>query len=224
MSFPSQEEILQLTEELMIQLTEDVAGKEVLKKPFPRYTYKQAIKEFGADKFDLRKDKDPNVLAFAWVVDWPLFEKTEDRGISPAHHPFTAPKDEDIPLLDKEPMKVRSWQHDLVCNGYEVGGGSIRITDPEIQTKIFEILGHKKAEIQEKFGHLLEAFKYGVPPHGGIAPGIDRLMMVFADEPNTRETIAMPMSSSGQTAVMDAPSSLEKEQLEELGLQIKEDK
>jgi len=220
MSFPTQEEILNLTEKLMIDLTEKIVGKKIFKKPFPRFTYKQAMEKFGADKFDLRKQKDPNVLAFAWVVDWPLFEKTETREISSSHHPFTAPKDEDIPLLDKNPMKVRSWQHDLVCNGLEVGGGSIRITDPEIQSKIFQILGHSKKEIEQKFGHLLEAFEYGVPPHGGIAPGIERLMMVFSGEENTREVTAFPTTSGGRTAVMNAPSEIDKKQLKELGIKI----
>ena len=136
------------------------------------------------------------------------------------HHPFTAPKTEDIPLLDTKPMAVRSWQHDLVCNGYEVGGGSIRITDPEVQKKVFQILGHSQKEIEQKFGHLLKAFEYGVPPHGGIAPGIDRLMTVFAGEPNLREVIAFPMTAGGQTAVMDAPSQVNKEQLQELNISI----
>ena len=220
MSFTSQEEILNLTEQLMIELTEKVAAKKVFKKPFPRFTHEEAMKKFKADKFDLRKEKDPNVLAFSWVLDFPLFEKTEEREISSSHHPFTAPKNEDIPLLSRDPMKVRSWQHDLVCNGLEVGGGSIRITDPKIQEKVFKVLGHTKKEIKQKFGHLLEAFKYGVPPHGGIAPGIDRLMMVFADEPNIREVIAFPMTSGGQTSVMTAPSGVKEEQLKELNLQI----
>ncbi len=206
-------------------MTEQVVGKKVLKKPFPRFSYQEAMEKFGDDKFDLRKDKDKDVLAFAWVLDFPLFEKTKDREISSSHHPFTAPKDEDLPLLDKNPMQVRSWQHDLVCNGYEVGGGSIRITDPKVQKKVFEILGHSKQEIETKFGHLLKAFEYGVPPHGGIAPGIDRLMTVFCHEPNLREVISFPITSGGQTAVMDAPSLVDSRQLKELGLQlVKKDK
>lgn len=220
MSFVTQEEILNLVEQLLIEITEKVVGKKIYQKPFPRFTYKEAIKKFGADKFDLRKKKSPHVLAFAWVLDFPLFEKNVEREIAPSHHPFTAPKDEDIPLLDKNPMKVRSWQHDLVCNGFEVGGGSLRITDPKIQEKIFRILGHSQKEIKQKFGHLLEAFKYGVPPHGGIAPGIDRLMMVWLDEPSVREVVAFPISASGQTSVMDAPSFVSQEQLKELKLQI----
>ena len=234
MSFTTQEEILNLTEELMIELVEKVSNKKVLKKPFPRFTYEEAIKFFGDDKFDLRKYREENgkwvpvkesrvnqnQLAFAWVVDFPLFEKSAEGGITSSHHPFTAPKDEDIPLLATDPFKVRSWQHDLVLNGHEVAGGSIRITNPEIQTKIFEILGHPRKEIQAKFGHLLEAFEYGVPPHGGIAPGIDRLAAVFSGEDSIREVMAFPVLSSGVTAVMEAPSSVDKKQLKELGIEL----
>lgn len=221
MSFTSQEEILNLTEELFIELVEKVLEKKILEKPFPRFTHKEALEKFGSDKFDIRENKDPNVLAFAWVLDFPLFETTETRTLAPSHHPFTAPKDEDIGLLDTDPEKVRSWQHDLVCNGLEVGGGSIRITNPEIQRKIFKILGHSEKEIEEKFGHLLEAFKYGVPPHGGIAPGIDRLLMAMLSEENVREVVAFPMTAGGRSAVMDAPSEVESKQLNELGLSIK---
>jgi len=224
MSFTTQNEILELTENLFTELTEKVFKKEIFKKPFPRFTHQEAIKKFGADKFDLRKEKDPDVVAFAWVLDFPLFDKTETKEISPSHHPFTAPKDEDIPLLDKEPMKVRSWQHDLVCNGYEVGGGSIRITDPQIQRKIFKILGLSEKEIEEKFGHLLKAFEYGAPPHGGIAPGIDRLLMALLGEPSLRELIAFPMTAGGQTSVMEAPSELNPDQLKELGIKIEKKK
>jgi len=224
MSFTTQDEILELTENLFTELTEKVFKKKIFKKPFPRFRHQEAIERFKADKFDLRPEKDPNLVAFAWVVDFPLFEKTKEREISPSHHPFTAPKDEDIPLLDKEPMKVRSWQHDLVCNGYEVGGGSIRITDPEIQRKIFKILGLTEKEIEEKFGHLLQAFEYGVPPHGGIAPGIDRLLMAILEEPSLRELIAFPMTAGGQTSVMKAPSELNPDQLKELGIKVEKKK
>jgi aspartyl-tRNA synthetase len=218
MSFIVQEDILKLTEELLKEVTEKVFGKKVLKYPFPRITHQQALQKYGADKFDMRQKKDPNVLAFAFVVDFPLFEKTPERQIAPSHHPFTAPKPEDISLLEGEPMKVRSLQHDLVCNGLEVGGGSIRITDPKIQRLVFKILGHDDAEIDRKFGHLLTAFSYGVPPHGGIAPGIERLLMVATGEENTREVTAFPMTSSGQTAVMDAPSPQDPKTLAELNL------
>ena len=220
MAFVTQEEILTLTEELFGEITEKVFKKKLFKYPFPRITYDEAIKKFGSDKFDLREKKDPDVLAFVFVYDFPLFEKTQEAPIAPSHHPFTAPKNEDIALLDKDPMKVKSYQHDLVCNGLEVGGGSLRISDPAIQKKIFKILGYKDHEIEEKFGHLLDAFDYGVPPHGGIAPGIERLMMVFTNEENTREVTAFPMSSSGQTSVMDAPSPPDAKSLFDLGLKV----
>ena len=216
MSFVTQEEILCLTEELFAELCEKVFKKKVFKYPFPRITHDEAIKKYGSDKFDLRSKKDEGVLAFAFVVNFPLFEKTKDAPIAPSHHPFTAPKEEDLNLLEKNPMKVRSYQHDLVCNGLEVGGGSIRITDVEIQKKIFKILGYKDKEIEEKFGHLLESFTYGVPPHGGIAPGIERLLMAATGEKNTREVMAFPMTASGQTSVMDAPSEVEADTLKEL--------
>ncbi len=220
MSFTTQEEILQLTEELFTAITEKVLKKRVFKKPFPRFTHQEAIKKYGADKFDLREKKDPDTVAFAWVLDFPLFEKTKEKKITSSHHPFTAPKDKDIPLLDREPMKVHSWQHDLVCNGLEVGGGSIRITDPKLQRKIFKILGLSDKEIEKKFGHLLKAFEYGVPPHGGIAPGIDRFLQAVLGEQSVRETIAFPMTAGGQTAIMDAPSEVDEGQLKELKIKI----
>lgn len=222
MSFTSQKEILDLTEKLYIRIVKDLfPDKKITKTPFPRISHKEAMEKYGTDKPDLRKDKEnPDELAFCFIVDWPLFEKTKDRKIGSSHHPFTAPKDEDIALLDKEPLKARAWQHDFVLNGFEIGGGSIRITNPEIQEKIFEILGHGKKEIQQKFGHLLEAFEYGVPPHGGIAPGIDRFLMIMMNEPNLREVMAFPMVASGKTAIMNAPSELSKEQLDELHLKV----
>lgn len=220
MSFTSQEEILALIEKLLKDLVEKVLGKKVAQYPFPRLTYKEVMEKYKTDKPDLCKDKnDKKTLAFCFVVDFPLFEKAKEKGgLTPSHHPFTAPKDQDISLLGKDPEKVRSWQHDLVCNGLEVGGGSLRITDPDLQEKVFEVLGHKKKEIKEKFGHLLSAFDYGVPPHGGIALGIERLLMVFLEEDSTREVTAFPMTSGGQTSVMQAPSEVNSEQLQELGL------
>ncbi|MDP3784816.1 MAG: aspartate--tRNA ligase [bacterium] len=220
MSFVSQEEILSLIEELYIEIAEKVAGKKVLEKPFPRLSHAEALARFGADKFDLRPDKDPKVAAFAWVLDFPLFDKTETRELRPSHHPFTAPKEEDIPLLDKDPAKVRSWQHDLVLNGYEIGGGSLRVSDPKLQRKIFEILGHDEKEIQEKFGHLLEAFEYGLPPHGGIALGIERTLAALLGEDSVREVMAFPMTAGGRTAVMEAPSEVSEKELKDLGIKI----
>ncbi len=226
LSFTSQEEILNLTEELFTLIIEKVfPNKKIKEKPFPRISYKEAMEKWNTDKPDLRNNKeDPDELSFCFIVDWPLFVKTKEREITSAHHPFTAPKEEYIKYLDKEPMKVLSWQHDFVLNGHEIGGGSIRITDPKIQEKVFEILGHSKKETKEKFGHLLEAFEYGVPPHGGIASGFDRFLMTVLKEKNIREVMAFPASSGGKTSVMDAPSKISKEQLEELSLKIKKEK
>ena len=221
MAFVEREDVLALIEELYTDLVEKIAGKTVFKKPFPRLTHAEATKRFGADKFDLREEKDPNVMAFAWVVDFPLFEKTETQEISPSHHPFTAPQAEDIPLLDTDPFKVRSLQYDLVLNGYEIAGGSIRITNPDLQKKIFRILGYSDNEIQEKFGHLLEAYTYGAPPHGGIASGLDRLIAVFQNEPSIREVIAFPKTGDGRDLMMDAPAEVDSKQLTELGLEIR---
>ncbi len=222
MSFTTQEEILNLTEELFTKIVEEIfPEKRITTKPFPRLSYQECIEKFKTDRPDLRENRDdPDELAFCFVVDWPLFEKTKTKEISPSHHPFTAPKDEDIPLLETAPMKVRSWQHDFVLNGFEVGGGSIRITDAQVQKKIFEILGHTEKEAQKKFGHLLEAFSYGVPPHGGIAPGIDRFLYVALSEQSLREVMAFPMTSGGRTAVMEAPSEVEEKQLKELGISV----
>jgi len=226
MSFVSQEEILSLTENLFKEITEKILKKKIYKFPFPRISYDEAIKKYGTDKPDIRPDKkDSDLLAFCFVVDFPLFEwkKSENRWDS-MHHPFTAPKEEDIPLLEKDPGKVKSYQHDFVLNGFEIGGGSIRITDPKLQEEIFKILGHAPSQVKKKFGHLLEAFEYGVPPHGGIAPGIDRFLMVVLNEPSLREVIAFPMTSGGQTAVMDAPSEVDPQQLKELGIHVVEKK
>jgi aspartyl-tRNA synthetase len=133
---------------------------------------------------------------------------------------FTSPHPDDIALLDKDPGKVRGLQHDLVLNGYEVGGGSVRIHDPKIQDKVFELIGFT-SEQKKQFEHMLTAFEYGVPPHGGIAPGLDRFLMVILGEPSVREVMAYPTSASGQTAVLDAPSSASEEQLKELGIKIR---
>jgi len=218
MSFVDREDVLKAVEEVVIGAIEKAGGK-IACKPFPRLTHKKVIKKYHSDKPDLRQD-DKKKLAFAWILDFPLFEKTKERAVSPMHHPFTSPHPEDIALLDKEPLKARSWQYDLVCNGQEVGGGSIRVTDPKIQEKIFKILGHSKKEIRQRFGHLLKAFEYGVPPHGGIALGFDRLAALLAEEKSIREVIAFPANSSGRTAVMEAPSPADSDQLKELGIKI----
>ncbi len=221
MSWVGEQGVREMTEGMMIHIAE-ACGKKVWKKPFPVFTYDEAVKQFGADKFDLREDKnDNNTLAFAWVIDFPLLEKDEaSRKYTFAHNPFSAPKPEHIDkLLRGEDLgALRAQQYDLVCNGHELASGGVRISDPKIQRKIFEIMGLTDEQIEKRFGHLIHAYEYGAPPHAGIAPGLDRLAMIIANEKNIREMIAFPVSSSGQTSVMDAPSDVDKKQLDELGL------
>lgn len=170
------------------------------------------------DRLGLR---DNRVLALCWIVDFPfLVWNEQEQRWDPSHHPFTAPMDEDIPLLDTDPGRARGKQYDLVCNGYEIAGGSIRIHRREIQEKVFRLIGLSMEEAREQFGHLLEAFEYGTPPHGGIAPGIDRFVMLLAGEPNIREVIAFPKSQSAMDLMAGAPSPVSPEQLKELHLKL----
>lgn len=346
MSFVEQEDVMALTEALMIDLAEKFAGeRELLKKPFPRLTYREAMDKYGVDKPDLRYDLpivdvtenfantqfkvfqkvvgdggvvkallvphglelsrkeidtftktvqamglgglayvqvdknemrspilkfmsetevsglisatgakpgdlvffaadewklavealgvvrievakrfnliDENKLAFLWVVDFPMFEKGEiDTKVQAVHHPFTSPLDEDLHLMDTDPFAMRAKTYDIVLNGYEVGGGSIRIHDPKLQHKVFEKLGLSEEEIQSRFGHILKAFSYGVPPHGGIAPGLDRLVMIFAKEPNIREVMAFPKTSVAEDLMMGSPSPLPEKRLKEAHIKL----
>ncbi len=227
MSFVSEKDVRDMVEGMMIHIAES-CGKKVTTKPFPVFTHEEALKQFGADKFDIRQNKeDPNELAFAWVVDFPLFEFDEDeKRYTFAHNPFSAPKPEHIDQLMKGERlgELRACQYDLVCNGYEMASGGVRISNPTVQKKVFEIMGLSPQEVDERFGHLIRAYEYGAPPHAGMAPGLDRLVMVLANEPNIREVIAFPVSSKGQTSVMDAPSLANERQLGELGLEIKKKK
>ena len=167
---------------------------------------------------------DRNKLAFAWVVEMPLLEwSAEENQWVAKHHQFTSPMDEDIPLLDTNPAAVRAKQYDVVCNGYEVGGGSIRIHQRELQAKIFQLLGMSDQEANALFGHLLEAFEYGTPPHGGIAPGIDRLVMLLAGEDNIREVIPFPKTQSGTEPMTGAPSTVSERRLRELHIRLIEE-
>ena len=230
MAFISQEEILNLAEKMCINLIEKIfPEKKITETPFPRLKYEEVMKKYGTDSPDIRKDKsNKNELGFCWIVDFPLFSKQTKEDffygaggkMAPSHHMFTAPKKEDIDLLDKEPLKAKSYQHDLVLNGAEIAGGSIRIHDSKVQEKIFELIGFSEKEKKE-FSHLLSAFEYGCPPHGGIALGFDRLLSIILNEPNIREVIAFPKTGDSRDLIMDAPSEISEKQLKELNIKMK---
>jgi aspartyl-tRNA synthetase len=223
-SFWNQEEILNLLEETMIELVATLyPDKKITARPFPRLTWAESMEKYNTDKPDLREDKtDKNELAFAWIVDFPLFEKseTENRLVS-SHHPFTRPLDEDMALLENAPEKVRAFAYDLALNGFEVGGGSLRIFDAILQKKIFEILGAGEEDIKERFGHMLEAFTFGVPSHGGIALGLDRLLAILQGEENIREVMAFPKTGDARDLMMGAPSPMPESALKEANIKLK---
>lgn len=181
----------------------------------------------GAIRLRLRDSlnlADPDLMAFAWVVDFPMFSwDDEAKRWDAEHHPFTMPRVDDLSKFDTNPGSILSDAYDMVCNGYELASGSIRIHRSDIQRKVFELLGLQPAEIQSKFGHMLEAFEYGAPPHGGMAPGIDRLVMLLADEANIREVIAFPKNQAARDVMAEAPSGVEPYQLNELHLRVVEE-
>ncbi len=215
MSFVEEDDVMNLIEETLINLIKKIfPEKKILKEPFPKIDYDEAIAKYKTDKPDLRENKnDSDELAFAWVVNMPLLEysETEKKWVS-SHHPFTAPAVTDI----SEPEKLKAKAYDLILNGYEIGGGSIRIHNRDLQNKIFEILGLTANEIEARFGHMLKAFEYGAPPHGGIALGLDRLMMILMNESSIREVIAFPKTGDDRDLLMGAPSEISKQQRKEL--------
>ncbi len=220
-SFTDREEVLNLVEEMFIDLVEEVfPEKKIKEKPFPRITHEEAMSKWGSDRPDLREDKDDqDELAFAFVVDFPMFEKFEG-GFRAEHHPFTKPAGT-VEELKDNPEEIKSLQYDLVLNGEEIGGGSIRTHQPEMLEAIFEVLGHKKEEIKAKFGHLLEAFEYGPPPHGGIAFGFERFLMIALNEENIREVMAFPKTGDGRGLTMGTPSKdVSDDQLQELHIRV----
>ena len=222
-SFASQEEILDLTERLYMSLVKKIfPEKKITKIPFIRMTYKEAIEKYKSDKPDLRENKkDSNELAFAFITDFPMFEwKEGDERWGAMHHPFTMPQTENIEKIRKEPENILAFQYDFVLNGYEIGGGSLRTTNLEILEVVFEILGHKKEEIKKQFAHYFEAFVYGVPPHGGIASGIDRFLAVVLGEPSIREVIAFPKTGDNRDLMMGVPSKVDSKQLRELNIKV----
>jgi len=223
MSFVEREDILKLTEDMFIKLIKEVTPeKKISTLPFPRLTFAEAQEKYGSDKPDLRQNKeDLNELAFCWILDFPMFEKGEGGGLQAVHHPFCSIHPEDIEKLENDPLSVRADAYDLVLNGYELSSGSIRIHKRDLQKKVFDILKISEEEQQQKFGHMLEAFEYGAPPHGGFAPGVDRIVMILAGEPNIREVIAFPKTGDGRDPMMGAPSEVSEKQLKEAHIQIK---
>lgn len=224
MSFVEREDVLQIVEGMMTTVVEQL-GFRIKEKPFPRITYKDAMAEYGADKFDMRTDaekKDPMLLAYAWVIDFPFFEKTKEGGWTFTHNPFSnpLPGSREDHLAGRNIENIITSQYDLVCNGYEAGGGSIRAHEPEVLRATYKIMGYTDEQIERSVGHMLEAFEYGAPPHGGIALGVERNVMNLTGESALREVVAFPMTGSGQTSVMDAPSDLDLAALKELHLKL----
>lgn len=230
MSFTTQEDILNLTEELFLNLVRKLYPNKKIKLDkngrIIRMPYREAMEKYNSDKPDIRDDKNnPDELAFLFVIDFPMFEwKETEKRWDAVHHPFTMPRVKDVEnfkkAFEKDPREILAYQYDFVLNGYEIAGGSIRIHDPALLEAVFEAMGNKKQDIKEKFGHMLEAFEYGVPPHGGIAPGIDRFVAIMENEPNIREVIAFPKTGDGRDLMMSAPAKVELQQLDELHLKI----
>ena len=197
--------------------------------PFPRLTYAEAMEKYGNDKPDLRADKnDKDLLAFAWVVDFPFFEKTSGDNVDEtgewtfSHNPFSKPKDEFMnDLMEKKNIgEILTTQYDIAMNGFELGGGSIRNHNPVALRRVFEVMGYSDERIESNFGHMLKALASGTPPHGGIAWGLDRLMMILLNEPNIREVMAFPKTGEGKDLLMSAPSPAPVKTLKELGIKI----
>lgn len=233
MSFVEQEDVLALIEELLIKLVAEVTPeKKIQEIPFPRLSHTEALEKYKSDKPDLRKDTaDPNLLAFCWVLDFPMFEfKPGDKRWAAAHNPFTMPKVEHHQIIrdvvaKKRPVEdlkeVFADQYDLSLNGHEIFGGAVRNHQPDMLSQVFQALGHTEETVQEQFGHMLEAFSFGVPPHAGIASGQDRLVMILANEATIREVIPFPKNGEAYDPLMHSPSEIGSDQLDELGISVR---
>lgn len=225
MSFVERDDVMAMVEGMMTYVVEAL-GYEIKTKPFPRISYKDAMAKYGADKFDMRseEEKTRKVLAYAWVIDFPFFEKTDEGGWTFTHNPFSNPLPQylDDHLNGRNIENILTSQYDLVCNGYETGGGSIRAHKQDVLRANYKIMGYSEKEIEDSVGHMLSAFEFGAPPHGGIAFGIERNLMNLTKEEYIREVQAFPMTSSGHTAIMDAPGPLSEKQLKEAHIKVTE--
>lgn len=233
MSFVNREDVMNTVEDVVKESVKAVGGK-LKDETFPVVSYKEAMEKYGADKFDLRteEEKKDGTLAFAWVTDFPFFRKVSKTEISDSldsksewtftHNPFSMPIPEHVEwfLKGEKIDQILTTQYDLVCNGLEAGGGSIRAHTPELLKSTYKIMGYSDSQIEESVGHMIEAFSYGAPPHGGIALGLDRHIALLKGEDSIKEVMAFPMTSTGRTSVMDAPAPISEEQLKELGIKI----
>ncbi|MCA9488161.1 MAG: aspartate--tRNA ligase [Nanoarchaeota archaeon] len=220
MSFVEQEDVLEVIERMVCQVFKDVKGID-LKRPFRRITYAESMEKYGRDNPDLR-DETGEEFSFCWVIDFPAFEyNEEEKRYKAVHHPFTMPVLDEKGNFDEESL---SYGYDLVLNGSEIGGGSIRIHDKDIQNKVFKILKISSEDAEKKFGFLLKALSYGAPPHGGFAFGLDRLVQIIVGEESIRDVIAFPKNKEGVDLMLDSPSEVSKDQLEELHISLKKSK
>ncbi len=218
MSFVEEEDIISIVEKMIAQVFSAALGVK-LKTPFKRISHQETTEKYGSDKPDIGEGD----YRFVWVLDFPLFEFNQDQNCwQMSHHPFTSPKEEDIKFLDQDLSKVKARAYDLVLNGQELGSGSIRIHNPELQQKIFSILGISKEEAETKFGFLLRSFKYGVPVHGGIALGLDRLYAIITGSESIRDVIAFPKTQKGICPLTEAPNYVSERQLKELNIELSE--
>ena len=224
MSFATEEDVMAVNEKAIIEVVQTLyPHKKIQQIPFPKIPYKEAMEKYGSDKPDIRTDKnDPNLLAFAWIVNFPMFEKGDDGKWTFTHNPFSATKPEYFnDLMNKTNIeKIVAAQYDLALNGSEMGGGSIRNHKPEALRKVLEIMDFSDEKIEKEYGHMLKAFETGTPPHGGIAWGLDRLIMILENEPNIREVIAFAKTGEGKDLMMNAPSEVSAEQLRDLRIEI----